>query len=161
MVFLMLFAATMFFAPEVGGWFLEHDNFVPANILQTPPEIKPLWYFTPYYSILRANTVNFFWIPGKLWGVFFMGLAIVLFFFLPWLDRSPVKSIRYRGWMYKTALAIFVISFLILGYVGTKPPEGLYKTLAQVCTILYFAFFFLMPWYTKLDKTKPVPDRVR
>ncbi len=160
-VFLMLFAASMFFAPELGGWFLEHDNFVPANILQTPPEIKPLWYFTPYYSILRANTVNFFWIPGKLWGVFFMGLAIILFFFLPWLDRSPVKSIRYRGWIYKTALTIFAISFIILGYVGTKPPEGLYKTLAQVCTILYFAFFFLMPWYTKIDKTKPVPDRVR
>jgi ubiquinol-cytochrome c reductase cytochrome b subunit len=160
-VFLILFAASMFFAPELGGWFLEHDNFAPANILQTPPEIKPLWYFTPYYSILRANTVNFFWIPGKLWGVFFMGFAIVLFFFLPWLDRSPVKSIRYRGWIYKTALTIFVISFIILGYVGTRPPEGLYKTLAQVCTILYFAFFFLMPWYTKIDKTKPVPDRVR
>jgi ubiquinol-cytochrome c reductase cytochrome b subunit len=135
-VFLILFAASMFFAPELGGWFLEHDNFAPANILQTPPEIKPLWYFTPYYSILRANTVNFFWIPGKLWGVFFMGFAIVLFFFLPWLDRSPVKSIRYRGWIYKTALTIFVISFIILGYVGTRPPEGLYKTLAQVCTIL-------------------------
>jgi ubiquinol-cytochrome c reductase cytochrome b subunit len=159
-VFLMLFAAVMFFAPEMGGWFLEHDNFIPANILQTPPEIKPLWYFTPYYSILRANTVNFFWIEAKLWGVFFMALSLVLFFFLPWLDRSPVKSIRYRGWMFKSALAIFATSFLILGYVGTKPPEGLYKTLAQVCTVLYFAFFFLMPWYTKIDKTKPVPDRV-
>jgi ubiquinol-cytochrome c reductase cytochrome b subunit len=159
-VFLMLFAVIMFFAPELGGWFLEHDNFVPANILQTPPEIKPLWYFTPYYSILRANTVNFFWIPAKLWGVFFMGLSLVLFFFLPWLDRSPVKSIRYRGWMFKTALAIFVISFVILGYVGTKPPEGLYKSLAQVCTVLYFAFFLLMPWYTRIDKIKPVPDRV-
>lgn len=159
-VFLMLFAAVIFFAPEMGGWFLEHDNFVPANILQTPPEIKPLWYFTPYYSILRANTVNFFWIPAKLWGVFFMGLSLVLFFFLPWLDRSPVKSIRYRGWMFKTALAIFAISFVTLGYVGTRPPEGLYKTLAQVCTVLYFAFFFLMPWYTSIDKIKPVPDRV-
>jgi ubiquinol-cytochrome c reductase cytochrome b subunit len=159
-VFLMLFAAVIFFAPEMGGWFLEHDNFIPANVLQTPPEIKPLWYFTPYYSILRANTVNFFWIPGKLWGVFFMGLSLVLFFFLPWLDRSPVKSIRYRGWIFKTALAIFAISFVTLGYVGTKPPEGLYKTLAQVCTVLYFAFFLLMPWYTKIDKTKPVPDRV-
>jgi ubiquinol-cytochrome c reductase cytochrome b subunit len=159
-VFLMLFAAVIFFAPEMGGWFLEHDNFIPANVLQTPPEIKPLWYFTPYYSILRANTVNFFWIPGKLWGVFFMGLSLVLFFFLPWLDRSPVKSIRYRGWIFKTALAIFVISFVTLGYVGTKPPEGLYKTLAQVCTVLYFAFFLLMPWYTKIDKPKPVPDRV-
>lgn len=159
-VFLMLFAAVIFFAPEMGGWFLEHDNFVPANILQTPPEIKPLWYFTPYYSILRANTVNFLWIPAKLWGVFFMGLSLVLFFFLPWLDRSPVKSIRYRGWIFKTALTVFAISFVTLGYVGTKPPEGLYKTLAQVCTVLYFAFFFLMPWYTRIDKIKPVPDRV-
>lgn len=159
-VFMMVFVAIMFFAPELGGWFLEHDNFVPADILQTPPEIKPLWYFTPYYSILRANTVNFFWIPAKLWGVFFMGFSIALFFFLPWLDRSPVKSIRYRGWMYKTALTIFAISFIILGYVGVKPPEGIYKTFAQICTILYFAFFFLMPWYTKYDKTKPEPDRV-
>jgi ubiquinol-cytochrome c reductase cytochrome b subunit len=159
-VFLMLFVAVLFFAPEMGGWFLEHDNFIPANILQTPPEIKPLWYFTPYYSILRANTVNFFWIEAKLWGVFFMGLSLVLFFFLPWLDRSPVKSIRYRGWMFKTALAIFAISFVTLGFVGTRPPEGLYKTLAQVCTVLYFAFFLLMPWYSRIDKTKPVPDRV-
>ena len=159
-LFMMVFVAIMFFAPEMGGWFLEHDNFVPANPLQTPPEIKPLWYFTPYYSILRANTVNFFWIPGKLWGVFFMGLSLAVFFFLPWLDRSPVKSIRYRGWMYKTALTIFAISFIILGYVGVKPPEGIYKTFAQICTILYFAFFFLMPWYTKYDKTKPEPDRV-
>ncbi|TDJ73172.1 MAG: cytochrome b [Proteobacteria bacterium] len=159
-LFMMVFAAIMFFAPEMGGWFLEHDNFVPANPLQTPPEIKPLWYFTPYYSILRANTVNFFYIPAKLWGVFFMGLSLAMFFFLPWLDRSPVKSIRYRGWMYKTALTIFAISFIILGYLGTRPPEGIYKALAQICTILYFAFFFLMPWYTKYDRTKPEPDRV-
>ena len=136
-IFMMVFVAIMFFAPEMGGWFLEHDNFVPVDPLQTPPEIKPLWYFTPYYSILRANTVNFFYIPGKLWGVFFMDLSLVLFFFLPWLDRSPVKSIRYRGWMYKTALTIFVISFIILGYVGTRPPEGIYKALAQICTILF------------------------
>ena len=165
-VFLMVFSAAMFFAPEMGGWFLEHDNFVPANILQTPPDIKPLWYFTPYYSILRANTVNFLWIPAKLWGVTFMGLAIVLFFFLPWLDRSPVKSIRYRGWMYKTALAIFAVNFVILGYLGTKSPQDvsllLFKNVywAQIGTILYFAFFLLMPLYTWLDKTKPVPDRV-
>ncbi|OGI42118.1 MAG: cytochrome B [Candidatus Muproteobacteria bacterium RBG_16_65_31] len=165
-VFLIIFSAAMFFAPEMGGWFLEHDNFVPANILQTPPDITPLWYFTPYYSILRANTVNFLWIPAKLWGVAFMGLAIVLFFFLPWLDRSKVKSIRYRGWMFKTALAIFAVSFVILGYLGTKSPQGvnlfLFKNVywAQACTVLYFAFFLLMPLYTKLDKTKPVPDRV-
>jgi ubiquinol-cytochrome c reductase cytochrome b subunit len=159
-VFLIIFAAIMFFAPELGGWFLEHDNFVPANILQTPADIKPLWYLTPYYSILRANTVNFFWIDAKLWGITFMWLSLLLFFFLPWLDRSPVKSIRYRGWMYKTALAVFVVSFVILGWLGTQPAAGLNLLIAQICTVLYFAFFFLMPWYTKHDKTKPVPDRV-
>jgi len=159
-VFLMLFSAVIFFAPELGGWFLEPDNFVPANNLLTPPEIVPLWYFTPYYSILRANTYAFFGIEAKLWGVIFMGLAIVFFFFLPWLDRSPVKSIRYRGWMYKAALAIFVVAFLTLGYLGTQPAAGPNLIVAQVCTVLYFAFFVLMPWYTKIDKTKPVPERV-
>ncbi len=158
--FLFIFAAIMFFVPELWGWFLEHDNFVPANILQTPPEIKPLWYFTPYYSILRANTYNFLWIPAKLWGVFFMALSIVLIFLLPWLDRSPVKSIRYRGWMTKTAVAVFVVAFLVLGYLGTRPAAGPNLVIAQISTILYFAFFFLMPWYTKYDKTKPVPERV-
>jgi len=159
-VFLMLFAAVIFFAPELGGWFLEPDNFMPANILQTPSEIVPLWYFTPYYSILRANTYAFFGIEAKLWGVIFMGLAIVFFFFLPWLDRSSVKSIRYRGWMYKTALAIFTVAFLTLGYLGTQPAAGPNLIIAQVCTVLYFAFFVLMPFYTKIDKTKPVPERV-
>jgi len=165
-VFLMVFAAVVFFAPELGGWFLERDNFVPANILQTPTEIVPLWYFTPYYSILRANTVNFLMIDAKIWGVIFMGLAIMVFFFLPWLDRSPVKSIRYRGWIYKSALAIFVVAFLILGYLGTKSPQAIDLILfpnvywAQIFTIVYFAFFALMPWYTKIDKTKPVPERV-
>ena len=165
-VFLMVFAAVVFFAPELGGWFLEHDNFVPANILQTPPEIVPLWYFTPYYSILRANTVNFLMVDAKIWGVIFMGLSIMVFFIMPWLDRSPVKSIRYRGWIYKTALAIFVVAFVILGYLGTKSPQAIDLMLfpnvywAQIFTIVYFAFFALMPWYTKLDKTKPVPERV-
>ena len=159
-VFLMLFSAVIFFAPELGGWFLEPDNFMPANILQTPSEIVPLWYFTPYYSILRANTFAFFGIEAKLWGVIFMGLAIVFFFFLPWLDRSSVKSIRYRGWMYKAALAIFVVAFLTLGYLGTQPAAGPNLIIAQVCTVLYFAFFVLMPFYTKIDKTKPVPERV-
>ena len=164
-VFLMVFAAVVFFAPELGGWFLEHDNFVPANILQTPPEIVPLWYFTPYYSILRANTVSFI-LDAKVWGVIFMALSIMVFFFLPWLDRSPVKSIRYRGWIYKTALAIFVVAFVILGYLGTKSPQAINLILfqnvywAQIFTIVYFAFFALMPWYTKIDKTKPVPERV-
>jgi ubiquinol-cytochrome c reductase cytochrome b subunit len=164
-VFLMVFAAVVFFAPELGGWFLEHDNFVPANILQTPPEIVPLWYFTPYYSILRANTVSFI-LDAKVWGVIFMALSIMVFFFLPWLDRSPVKSIRYRGWIYKSALALFVVAFLLLGYLGTKSPQAINLILfpnvywAQIFTIVYFAFFALMPWYSKLDKTKPVPERV-
>ena len=165
-VFLMVFAAVVFFAPELGGWFLEPDNFVPANILQTPPEIVPLWYFTPYYSILRANTVNFLYVDAKVWGVIFMALSILVFFFLPWLDRSPAKSIRYRGWIYKTALAFFVVAFVILGYLGTKSPQAINLMLfanvywAQIFTIVYFAFFALMPWYTKIDKTKPVPERV-
>jgi len=165
-VFLMVFSAVVFFAPELGGWFLEHDNFVPANILQTPPEIVPLWYFTPYYSILRANTVNFLYVDAKVWGVIFMALSIMVFFFLPWLDRSPVKSIRYRGWIFKTALGVFVVAFVILGYLGTKSPQAINLILfsnvywAQIFTIVYFAFFALMPWYTKIDKTKPVPERV-
>jgi ubiquinol-cytochrome c reductase cytochrome b subunit len=159
-VFLMIFAAVIFFAPELGGWFLERDNFVPANILQTPSEIVPLWYFTPFYSILRASVWNFFWIPAKLWGVIFMALSIVLFFFLPWLDRAKVRSIRYRGWMYKTALALFSLSFAILGWLGTQPAAGINLLMAQICSVVYFAFFLLMPWYTKYDKTKPEPERV-
>ncbi|MGE5241406.1 MAG: cytochrome b [Bacteroidota bacterium] len=199
-VFLMIFSAVVFFGPELGGWFLEHDNFIPANVLQTPPEIKPLWYFTPFYSILRATTsdmvtwvltpfiavlglltlvsvrnfltkvavlvisvailAGFFTLEAKLWGVVLMGMSLMLFFFLPWLDRSTVKSIRYRGWMFKLALAVFVVSFIALGYVGTKPASGAYKLIAQVGTILYFAFFLFMPWYTTYDKTKPVPERV-
>ncbi|MEE9559720.1 MAG: cytochrome bc complex cytochrome b subunit [Acidiferrobacterales bacterium] len=159
-VFLMIFSAIVFFAPELGGWFLEHDNFVPANILQTPPEIVPLWYLTPYYSVLRAVTIDIGPISAKLLGVLSMGFSIVLFFFLPWLDRSPVKSIRYRGWMYKTALMVFAVSFVVLGYLGTQKPEGPNLILAQICYVTYFAFFLLMPWYTKYDKTKPEPDRV-
>jgi ubiquinol-cytochrome c reductase cytochrome b subunit len=156
----MFFAAVVFFAPEMGGYFLEANNFIPANPMQTPEHIAPVWYFTPYYSILRANTVNFFWIDAKLWGVIFMGLGVMAFFFLPWLDRSPVKSIRYRGALYKTVLTIFVAAFLILGYLGLLPPTEGRTLVAQICTVIYFAFFVLMPIYTKLDKTKPVPDRV-
>ncbi|HIG13127.1 MAG TPA: cytochrome bc complex cytochrome b subunit [Gammaproteobacteria bacterium] len=158
--------AVVFFVPELGGWFLEKDNFAPADILQTPPEIVPLWYLTPYYSILRA--VTFDWLPGgaKLWGVLAMGAAIVVLFFLPWLDRSPVRSIRYRGWMYKTALTLFVITFVMLGYLGTRNPShvdlGLLKnvTWSQIGLVVYFAFFLLMPIYTRMDRTKPEPDRV-
>ena len=165
-VFMAVFLAIVFFAPELSGWFLEKDNFEPANILQTPPDIVPLWYLTPYYSILRA--VTFEWLPGgaKLWGVMAMGVAIVLFFFLPWLDRSKVKSIRYRGWMYKTMLGLFAVTFVILGYLGTKNPGHIdliwFKNVvwAQIGMVIYFAFFLLMPIYTRLDRTKPEPDRL-
>ena len=165
-VFMTIFLAIVFFAPELSGWFLEKDNFEPANILQTPPDIVPLWYLTPYYSILRA--VTFEWLPGgaKLWGVIAMGFAIVLFFFLPWLDRSKVKSIRYRGWMYKTMLTLFAVTFVILGYLGTKNPGHIdliwFKNVvwAQIGMVIYFAFFLLMPIYTRLDRTKPEPDRL-
>ncbi len=159
-VFLMVFSAIIFFAPALGGWFLEADNFIPANPLSTPPHIVPLWYFTPYYSILRA--VTWAWLPGgaKLWGVIAMGASLVILFFLPWLDRSPVKSIRYRGWIFKTALALFVITFLGLGWLGTQPVGGLNTVLAQAGMLIYFGFFLLMPIYTRLDSTKPVPERL-
>ncbi len=159
-VFLMVFSAIIFFIPEFDGWFLEADNFVPANPVSTPQHIVPLWYFTPYYSILRA--VTWAWLPGgaKLWGVIAMGASLVIMFFLPWLDRSPVKSIRYRGGLYKTALALFVFAFLGLGYLGTQPVDGINTLLAQIGMFTYFAFFLLMPIYTKLDKTKPVPERL-
>ena len=158
--------AVVFFVPELGGWFLEKDNFAPADVLQTPPDIVPLWYLTPYYSILRA--VTFEWLPGgaKLWGVLAMGAAIVVLFFLPWLDRSPVRSIRYRGWMYKTALTLFVVTFVMLGYLGTRTPSHVELvvlknvTWSQIGLVVYFAFFLLMPIYTRMDRTKPEPDRV-
>jgi ubiquinol-cytochrome c reductase cytochrome b subunit len=155
--FLLVFAGVIFFAPTFGGLFLESANFEPANPLQTPPHIAPVWYFTPFYAMLRA-------VPSfagtQVWGVLVMGAAIVVLFFMPWLDRSPVKSIRYRGPLYKIALAIFSVSFVILGVCGMKPPSGIYPLLSKICTALYFAFFLLMPWYTKLDSVKPVPERV-
>jgi len=156
-VFLFFFAVVVFYMPELGGWFLEKDNFVPANPLQTPEHIVPLWYFTPFYAILRAVPPMF---GSQFPGVMAMGLAIVFLFLLPWLDRSPVKSIRYRGGLYKFALAVFIISFIALGRLGTLPAGGIYLTLSQIFSILYFAFFILMPWYTTIDKTKPVPERV-
>ncbi|MEN9726905.1 MAG: hypothetical protein RL434_1271 [Pseudomonadota bacterium] len=159
-VFLMLFSMVVFFAPEMGGYFLEANNFIPADPLKTPLHIAPVWYFTPFYSILRANTVNFLWLDAKLWGVVFMGLGVMVLFLLPWLDKSRVRSIRYRGKVYKTALTIFVVSFLILGYLGILPPTPGRTLVAQICTVLYFLFFLLMPIYTRLDKTLPVPDRV-
>jgi len=198
-VFLIVFSVIMFFMPELGGYFLEYNNFIPADPLKTPAHIAPVWYFTPYYSILRAVTEDFMWVLAtaliaysalvmlavrnlvvriaiaaigatllagffafdpKVWGVVLMGVATLIFFLLPWLDQSPVKSIRYKGPLVKVALALFVIAFLVLGYLGTlSVTEG--RTLAaQVCTLIYFAFFLLMPWYTRMDKTRPEPERV-
>jgi ubiquinol-cytochrome c reductase cytochrome b subunit len=156
-VFLILFCAVVFFAPELGGRFLEHNNFFPANPLVTPEHIEPLWYFTPFYSILRAVPPLF---GSQFPGVFLMGLSVILLFFLPWLDRCAVKSIRYRGAYYKTALALFAISFVVLGYLGTQQVTELSTLFARIFSVIYFAFFLLMPWYTRWDKTKPVPQRV-
>lgn len=158
--FAILFCAVLFFAPEMGGYFLEPPNFTPANALVTPPHIAPVWYFTPFYSVLRAITYPLFGIDAKFWGVIGMGGSVVIIAFLPWLDRSPVKSIRYRGWIYKLALALFVISFVVLGVMGFKEANAVNTKIAQVFSVIYFAFFLLMPWYTKIDKTKPVPERV-
>lgn len=158
--FAMIFCAVLFFAPEMGGYFLEPPNFTPANALVTPPHIAPVWYFTPFYSVLRAVTYPLFGIDAKFWGVIAMGGSVVIIAFLPWLDRSPVKSIRYKGPIFKIALAIFVVAFVILGVMGFKEANATNTTIAQVCSVIYFAFFLLMPWYTKIDKTKPVPERV-
>jgi len=153
-VFLILFAAVVFFWPEMNGYFLEHANFVPADPLKTPEHIVPVWYFTPFYAILRA-------VPSQLGGVIAMGLATVLLCFLPWLDRSPVKSVRYRGWKYKTALAAFTVSFITLGWLGMQPATPTYTMMARVFAVIYFLFFLLMPFYTSADNDRPVPDRVR
>lgn len=152
-VFLFIFSIILFYMPEMGGWFLEKDNFIPADPLKTPEHIVPLWYFTPFYAILRA-------VPDKLFGVLAMGGAIVVLFLLPWLDRSPVKSIRYRGPLFKIALSLFTISFIALGYLGTQPATGLYTLMAQIFSVIYFSFFLFMPLYTAIDKDKPVPHRV-
>ena len=202
-VFLFLFFTVVFFMPEMGGYFLEYNNFIPADALKTPPHIAPVWYFTPYYSILRAITEDFMlvlaigvaayviliWltvrnplvklaapaiglvvivlmkggplaIEAKVWGVAMMGAATLIFFLLPWLDRSPVKSIRYKGPLFRTALTIFVIVFLVLGYYGTQTVTPAGTIISQIGTLIYFSFFLLMPWYSAMDKTKPVPDRV-
>jgi ubiquinol-cytochrome c reductase cytochrome b subunit len=151
--FLFLFAAAIFYAPEMGGWFLEKDNFVPANPLKTPEHIAPLWYFTPFYAILRA-------VPDKFLGVMAMGASIGVLFILPWLDRSPVSSIRYRGPIFKTALATFTISFIALAYLGTVNATTTATMFSRIFSVLYFAFFLLMPFYSKMDKTTQPPDRV-
>ncbi|PVZ71886.1 cytochrome b [Pelagibaculum spongiae] len=151
--FLILFCGVIFFAPEMGNYFLEAANFEQANPLKTPEHIAPVWYFTPFYAILRA-------VPDKLGGVILMFAAVGMLFALPWLDKSKVKSIRYRGWMFKLAVTLFTISFVVLGWLGLQAPTDAKTLLSQLCTFIYFAFFILMPFYTKWDKTKPVPERV-
>ena len=202
-VFLLVFSLVLFFAPEMGGYFLEYNNFIPADSLKTPAHIAPVWYFTPFYSILRATTENVMWflaafvallavlsffrarragckiaalviggvliigmiggplkLDAKVWGVILMGVSVLIFFLLPWLDQSPVKSIRYKGPIYKIALALLVISFFVLGYLGVLAPTDGRTLVAQICMFIYFAFFALMPWYSRMDKTKPVPERL-
>jgi len=152
-VFLFVFCAVVFFFPEMGGYFLEKPNFEQANAFKTPEHIAPVWYFTPFYAILRA-------VPDKLMGVIAMGAAIAVLFVLPWLDRSPVRSMRYKGWISKGFLLVFCVAFVILGVLGVLAPTPGRTLLSQVCTVLYFAYFLLMPFYTRLEKTKPVPERV-
>ncbi|MDY6890427.1 MAG: cytochrome bc complex cytochrome b subunit [Pseudomonadota bacterium] len=159
-VFLFVFCTIVFFFPEGGGYFLEKPNFEPANPLKTPLHIAPVWYFTPFYAMLRAITYPLFGLDAKFWGVVVMGAAIAILFVLPWLDRSPVKSIRYKGWLSKIALLVFIISFVTLGVLGVLPATGGRTLLSQICTLLYFLFFLLMPFYTRMERTKPVPERV-
>ena len=198
-IFLMVFSAIVFFAPEMGGYFLEYNNFIPADPLKTPPHIAPVWYFTPFYSMLRATTANFlpilwiffavllgilflrskslkvkgiavaiavllalgfYFIDAKFWGVVIMGGSVIILFFLPWLDHSPVKSIRYRPAFHKTILMVFVAFFLILGYLGVQPPSPVGEKVSQLGTLLYFAFFLAMPLWSRVGTFQPVPDRV-
>lgn len=152
-VFLFVFCAVVFFFPEMGGYFLEKPNFEQANAFKTPEHIAPVWYFTPFYAILRA-------VPDKLFGVMAMGAAIAVLFVLPWLDRSPVRSMRYKGWLSRIWLVVFCLAFVTLGMLGVQAPTPGRTLLAQACTVLYFSYFVLMPFYTRLEKTKPVPQRV-
>ena len=156
-VFLIVFFSVVFFLPEMGGYFLEANNFIPADSLKTPLHIAPVWYFTPYYAILRAVPPI---LNSQFPGVAAMGISVVIFFALPWLDRSPVKSIRYRGPKFKIALGLFVIAFVGLGWLGTQPVTPTYTMMAQVLSVVYFLFFLLMPWYTKYDSHKTEPERV-
>lgn len=199
-IFLTIFSAVIFFAPEMGGYFLEYNNFIPADPLKTPPHIAPVWYFTPFYSILRATTAEFMWaliigvvayvalimlksrlssktkiatavaalvaiigmliFDAKFWGVVLMGVSVLILAGLPWLDHSPVKSIRYRPDWHKYVYIVFGIAFVILGYLGVKPPSPVAERVAQVCTFIYFGFFLLMPWWSTMGTFKRVPDRV-
>jgi ubiquinol-cytochrome c reductase cytochrome b subunit len=152
-VFLFVFCVVLFFAPDMNGLFIEADNYVPADVMQTPEHIAPVWYMTPYYAILRA-------IPNKLLGLMCMAASIALMFVLPWLDRSPVRSIRYKGVLSKIAIGVFVVCFIGLGYLGIQPVSTVYTLLAQLFTVGYFAFFLLMPFYTRYEKTKTPPEHV-
>lgn len=153
-VFLFVFLSVVFFFPDGGGYFLEKPNFEPANPMKTPDHIAPVWYFTPFYAMLRA-------IPDKLGGVVIMGLAIGILFVLPWLDRSKVRSIRYKGMLSRLSLGVFVVCFFVLGYIGAVASTPGKTLVARICTFLYFMHFILMPFYTRLEKTKQVPARVR
>jgi len=155
--FLIVFCAIVFFAPAFGGLFLEAPNFEPANPMQTPLHIAPVWYYTPFYAMLRAVPA---FAGTQVWGVIVMFAAIAVLFFLPWLDRSPVKSIRYRGPLYKIALTLFAVSFVVLAYCGLQPVSALLSWVSRAGTLVYFLFFALMPWYSRVDKTRPEPQRV-
>ena len=158
-VFLFVFCIVLFFMPEMGGYFLEYANFEQANNLKTPEHIAPVWYFTPFYSMLRAVTYPLFGVDAKFWGLVVMAGAIAILFVMPWLDRSPVRSMRYKGWYSRVALLLFVVSFIILGVLGTKIATGPRTALAQICTLLYFAYFILMPWYSRREPTSTPPQR--
>ena len=198
--FLIVFTAVIFFAPEFGGYFLEYNNFIPADPLKTPAHIAPVWYFTPFYSMLRATTdwmvhvfaallglaallnlvkgkgssgakiggiigaavfiALLYAFEAKFWGVVVMGAAVVILAFLPWLDHSPVKSIRYRPDWHKIVYGVFVLNFVMLGWLGIEPPSAVYEKMAQIGTLIYLGFFLLMPWWSQLGTFKPVPERV-
>ena len=159
-VFLFVFCIVVFFFPEGGGYFIEKPNFEPANALKTPEHIAPVWYFTPFYAMLRAVTYPLFGVDAKFWGVVVMGAGIAILFVLPWLDKSPVKSIRYKGMISKVMLLVFAVSFVVLGVLGALPSTPGRTVVAQIATTAYFVFFLAMPWYSKIDATKPVPERV-
>ena len=158
--FLFLFCAVVFFAPEMFGYFLEKPNFEQADPLKTPDVIAPVWYYTPFYSMLRATTFPLFGVEARFWGLVVMASAILMPAVLPWLDRSPVKSIRYKGLASKIMLALLVVSFFILGYLGTVHTTPMTTAMAQICTAVYFLYFLLMPWYTKVERTKTPPERL-
>lgn len=151
--FLILFSLVLFFEPTMGGQFLEAPNFEAADPMRTPEHIAPVWYFTPFYAILAA-------VPNAVLGVVMMFLAIVVLFLVPWLDRSTVRSVRYRSGFHKANLAMLVVSFIILGFVGALPPTEFWTVVGRIFTFTYFAFFVLLFIYSKNEKTKPVPERV-